>query len=111
VVWQSVNFSKSSLFFSKNTKDSIISSIKDILNLKQIPPKAKYLGLPLFFHNNKTVAFEDIKHRILDRISGWKSKLLSQAGKTTLIKSVANSIPTYSMSLFKFPKEFMSRSG
>jgi hypothetical protein len=51
---QSVNFTKSSLFFSKNTKDSIISSIKEILNLKQIPPKAKYLGLPLFFHNNKT---------------------------------------------------------
>jgi hypothetical protein len=100
---QMVNFTKSSIFFSKNTKDSSILSIKSILNLKQIPPLTKYLGLPLFFHRNKAAAFEDIKQKILNRISGWKAKLLSQAAKTILIKTVANSIPTYSMSLFKFP--------
>jgi hypothetical protein len=101
---QMVNFTKSSIFFSKNTKPPIISAITAILNLRQIPPLAKYLGLPLFFHRNKAAAFEEIKQKVLNRISGWKSKLLSQAAKTILIKTVANSIPTYSMSLFKFPR-------
>ena len=36
-------------------------------------------------------------------MQGWKEKLLSQAGKEVMIKVVVQSIPTYSMSVFKLP--------
>ncbi|GLT60757.1 hypothetical protein SLA2020_335100 [Shorea laevis] len=103
---QKVNLSKSSIFFSKNCTPSSISSIHNILNLRHIPSKAKHHSLPLFFQRNKSSSFEDLKQNILSRISSWKTKLLSQAARTTLIKSVANVIPSYSMSLFLLPKAF-----
>lgn len=34
-------------------------------------------------------------------MQGWKKKLLSQAGKEVMIKAVVQSIPAYSMSVFK----------
>jgi hypothetical protein len=101
---QKVNMEKSSMFLSKNCSPSTSAAIRSILNLRNIPAKAKHLGLPLFFHRNKSLAFEDLKLKILSNLAGWKSKLLSQAARSTLIKTVANAMPSYSMSLFLFPK-------
>ena len=52
----------------------------------------------------KKQGFTYIKERIWKKIQGWKVKLLSQAGREVLIKSVIQAIPTYSMSCFKLPK-------
>lgn len=95
---------KSSLFISTNCRPSIRASLQSILQLRIIQPNARHLGLPLFFHRNKSLAFEDLKLKILNRLSAWKAKLLSQAARTTLIKTVANAMRSYSMSLFLFPK-------
>lgn len=64
----------------------------------------KYLGIPL--HHDKLMK-EDVQplvDKILKRMAGWRGKLLSYAGKLTLIKSCLASIPVYLLSFFKFPK-------
>ena len=35
---------------------------------------------------------------------GWKEKFISKVGRKVLIKTIAQAIPTYSMSVFKIPK-------
>ena len=52
--------------------------------------------------NNKA-CFKLVKERIWARMKGWKEKLLSQAGKEIMIKAVIQSIPAYSMSVFRLP--------
>ncbi|XP_059437358.1 uncharacterized protein LOC132170396 [Corylus avellana] len=105
---QHINLAKSAVLFSKNCSLSRKSSINGILNLAQIPAQGKYLGIPLFLHSKKQDSFIDLKDRIFAKFSGWKARLLSQAARTTLIKSVANAIPTYVMSLFLLPKSLCS---
>ena len=42
--------------------------------------------------------------KLVKRIVGWKGKQLSSDGKLTLLKSCLASIPTYLLSVIKFPR-------
>ncbi|XP_057760014.1 uncharacterized protein LOC130980338 [Arachis stenosperma] len=42
-------------------------------------------------------------------MEGWKERLLNQAGKETLIKSVIQAMPSYAMNIIKFFKSFCKR--
>lgn len=47
--------------------------------------------------------FNEIKLRVLRKISSWHHKFFSCGGKEILIKAVAQAVPTYAMSVFKLP--------
>ena len=48
--------------------------------------------------------FKGLLERITNKVMGWKEKHISKAGREVLIMTVAQAIPTYSISLFKIPK-------
>ncbi|KAL9411236.1 hypothetical protein AB3S75_044931 [Citrus x aurantiifolia] len=47
--------------------------------------------------------FNEIKLKILSKISSWEHKCFSSGGKEVLIKAVAQAVPAYAMSVFKLP--------
>lgn len=47
--------------------------------------------------------YRELIDKINARLSGWKSKVLSLAGRASLINSVTSSIPTYTMLTSKVP--------
>lgn len=66
----------------------------------------KYLGLPAEWGRSRSQTLNWLKLRVLDKIDGWKEKLLNQAGKNVLIKSVLQAIPSYAMAIIRFPSSF-----
>ena len=53
----------------------------------------------------KEQIFGFIKDKIRKKMDHWKTKLLSLAGKETLLKAVTMAIPTNAMSCYKLPKK------
>ena len=64
----------------------------------------KYLGVPLHFNKLKREDIQPIVDKLMNRVAGWKGKLLSSAGKLILLRSCLSSIPIYLLSVIKFPK-------
>ena len=101
---EKINNEKSSIVFSKNTTAQDRQNFMQTLELTQESRNEKYLGLPVYMGRLKANLFAYLKERLWKRIQGWKEKLLSKAGKETLIKAVAQAIPAYAMSCFDLTK-------
>ena len=101
---QQLNRAKTSLFFmSNNTPKEIQDERKKRFGAQVIKQHEKYLGLPSLVGRNKRNTFNGKKEKLGRKLSGWKEKMLSKAGKKVLIKAVTLTIPTYTMSCFKLP--------
>lgn len=61
-------------------------------------------SFPSMVGRNKTTIFAYVKDRIQSRLHSWNKKFLSRAGKEVLLKTVAQVIPIYVMSVFLLPK-------
>ncbi|MCH81570.1 hypothetical protein A2U01_0002360, partial [Trifolium medium] len=101
---QLVNYTKSELIFSKKVTQNIKLAIHNILPMAIVDYYSKYLGQPTFIGRSKNQVFNFIQDKVWKKLKGWKEKNLSFAGRGTLIKAVAQAIPTYLMSSFLIPK-------
>jgi hypothetical protein len=102
-----INRDKSSVLFSKNTKEQNKNRVKAILSFNKEGHSGRYLGLPVYIGKSKVKTFAYLKEKIWKCIQGWKEKLLSIAGKEILIKAVAQAVPVYEMACFDLTKSFV----
>ena len=105
---QQINRQKTTLFFSRSTPRHIQNNIQGMLGVHVIRQYEKYLGLPSFVGRAKYSNFAQIKERVWSKLKGWKEKLISQAGREILIKSVAQALPTYAMNCFRLPNRLIT---
>ncbi|KAA8524268.1 hypothetical protein F0562_010691 [Nyssa sinensis] len=100
---QQVNYNKSAVVFNANTLQWDTNDVVDCLHVQPVVAHDKYLRLPSIIGRSKREVFNNIRERVWKKISRWKERLLSKAGKEVLLKVVTQAIPTYAMSCFKLP--------
>lgn len=94
-----VNFHKSALgVVGISNLDMIIYS--KCLNCNQITLPFKYLGIMIGDNPRRIVFWNPIINKIKSRLSTWKGRMLSMAGRICLIKSVITVLPLVYVSFF-----------
>jgi ribonuclease HI len=102
---QMVNLDKSELMFSKCVPVNNQREISQVLPMQRVDHFSSYLGMPMEMGRSKAQLFSHLSDKVWKKLKGWKEKKLSFAGRGTLIKAVAQAIPTYIMSCFLLPKK------
>ncbi|KAJ1691520.1 hypothetical protein LUZ63_015675 [Rhynchospora breviuscula] len=97
-----LNLTKSS-FVPFNLPDTQVESLQDLLHCSYTTLPVLYLGLPLTDRRPDRATFQLLIDKLTKRLSGWKAKLLSRAGRLVLASSVLSTIPIFFMSVFKLP--------
>ena len=93
----SISVEKFGVFPSKGVSRHFLNQIKCSWGLNALPQSTSYVGVPLYLSKSRSHDLKFVKDKLENKHSGWKSKNLSWVGRATLIKSVAQSIPTYTM--------------
>lgn len=100
-----MNFHKSKLTCSPDTSPTIQGEIHDLMRIEIFPHYDNYLGLPSSLVRTKKDVFKFIVDQVAKKVGGWREKTFSTRGKETLIKAVAQVVPSYAMGIFKLPVE------
>ena len=76
---------------------------QDVLNVSQQMGVGKHLGLPSLIGRKKKEVFAYLCERVWKKTRAWKANQLPRAGRKVLIKSMAQSMQTYAISIFMPP--------
>jgi hypothetical protein len=98
-----INFFKSSLI-GINVDDSCLDEFAKSVFCRHDSLPCNYLGMPLGSNPRRISTWKPIIDKFRKKLTSWKGRMLSMAGRICLIKSVLNSLPLYFMSIFLMPK-------
>lgn len=76
---------------------NVRNQISEFLGFQIIDSLGKYLGVPLHHQRVSRTTYNNILEKASSRLSNWKAKNLSFAGRVTLTKSVLSALPSYVM--------------
>lgn len=97
-----INYHKS-VFAGIGVEEGLLQGFASKLNCAYQNFPLKYLGLPLGANLGRKSTWKPVLDKFKLKLSTWKRRLLSFAGRLTLIKSVMSNLPIYYLSLFKLP--------
>ncbi|KAF5797593.1 putative RNA-directed DNA polymerase [Helianthus annuus] len=98
-----VNFQKSKLYgFGVGEEEKL--RLANVLKCEVGKLPFSYLGIPIGANMKRAKYWDPVIKKFSAKLSKWKAKFLSLAGRVTLAKSVLGSLPSYFLSLFVAPK-------
>lgn len=101
-----MNENKSSMFFSKGTKDRQV--INEIINVKNENLPIIHLGIPFLHNKLKAIDYGPLIDKINKTFSRWRSKQLNISERIELIKAVIFLI-TFWMHFSQIPSSIISK--
>lgn len=90
---QKVSQDKTKNFFSKNVGWESRVNISNEMDFHMTGDLGKYLGVPIFHKRVNRETFNFVIDKVSHRLSSWKARNLSFAGRITLAKSVIQAMP------------------
>lgn len=102
---QRVSFAKSQVFFSLNVSTVMAQWLSGRLGIPPTDALGKYLGCHLLHKGRSNALSRDIIQKSEAKLSGWKLRCLSKAGRITLASSVLSSLPVFHMQIVKLPEQ------
>lgn len=100
-----MNLEKSSVFFFTNMSQKRRVQMGQVLQMKEAGEDCTYLRLPNIMKKSIVVTLGFLKDKVKQCVLSWDGKIISRGGKEVLVKPVAQSLPTYAMSVFILPEE------
>jgi hypothetical protein len=97
-----INFHESTVVLM-HVQDDLAHHLVDIMQCKKEGFPQVYLGLPLSNVKLRLSAFSPLVAKVDRYLSGWRAMLLSYAGRLTLVNSVLDGLPTYTMGAMVLP--------
>ncbi|KAL8104029.1 hypothetical protein AgCh_028307 [Apium graveolens] len=65
--------------------------------------RRKYLGLPCILERSKASLLGYLRDKVTEKCNSWDGRWILRGGKGILVKSVAQTLPSYAMSVFLLP--------
>ncbi|KAK4724026.1 hypothetical protein R3W88_026805 [Solanum pinnatisectum] len=100
---QLINKAKSHFLLHPNAFRTTSDIIRKSTGFHKKQALITYLGCPLFIGRPKLIYFSELINKIVNRVTGWQSRMLSYGGKATLIKHVLQSLLIHILSSISPP--------
>lgn len=100
---QKVNCEKSQLYVSPNTSSEASGLAEEILGVQLSKDLEMYLGFLLSPNRPEKRDVEYIVKKVKRKLTNWKTKYLSKAGRVYLANATFNAIPNYYMKNIHLP--------
>lgn len=101
---QLINKDKSYFLLHDQDFPSIVSRIRSEIGYQQRHSSITHLGCPIYIIIKRISHYSRMISKVVSRIFGWQSRLLSYIGKAILVKHVLQSIPVYILSAYTLLK-------
>ncbi|XP_059289514.1 uncharacterized protein LOC132043044 [Lycium ferocissimum] len=101
---QLINRDKSHFMVHPETSQFTIARINKVTGFNQEGTPITYLGCPLYVGRQRILYFSNMVAKVVSRIRGWQSKILSYGGRATLVRYVLQSLPIHLLSAVSPPK-------
>ena len=105
---QLINPQKCSILFGEHCSQGDKDNVVLVLEVQNISFEEKYLGLPTRNGRMSKGRFQNIQEKFTKRFIMWCDSM-AQSGREVLIKSIAQALPTYLMSVFRLPASTCTR--